>query len=86
MRRILNPLTRPAHISPKKKVKWRLIKKWFNRYGKAVCLKQMIMATTKDGRAFYCKITSVKINKAGGHRQDYSFDLEPISEVKNQKL
>lgn len=25
-RTILNPLTRPAHISPKKKVSWRLVK------------------------------------------------------------
>lgn len=31
---LVNPLTRPAHISPKKKVSWRLTKKWFNRYEK----------------------------------------------------
>lgn len=79
MRQIFYPLTRPAHISPKKKVSWRLIKKWFNRYEKPVWLKRTVMAVSKDGKTrIQAKITSVKIHKAGGRKRDYSFTATPI--------
>ena len=74
MRQIFNPLTRPAHISPKKKVSWRLVKKWFNRYEKPVWLKRTVMAVSKDGKTrIQTRITSVKIHKAGGRSRVYSF-------------
>lgn len=79
MRQILNPLTRPAHISPKKKVSWRLIKKWFNRYEKPIWLKRTVMAVSKDGKTrIQVRITGVKIHKAGGHRRDYKFEATPL--------
>lgn len=79
MRQIFNPLTRPAHISPKKKVSLRLIKKWFNRYEKPIWLKHTVMAVSKDGKTrIQARITSVKIHKAGGRKRDYSFTATPI--------
>lgn len=80
LRQILNPLTRPAHISPKKKVLWRLIKKWFNRYEKPIWLKRTVMAVSKDGKTrIQAQITSVKIHKAGGRNRDYSFTATPVT-------
>ena len=80
MRQILNPLRRPAHISPKKKVSWRLIKKWFNRYEKPIWLIRTVMAVSKDGKTrVQAKITSVKIHKAGGRKRDYSFTATPVT-------
>lgn len=79
MRQIFNPLTRPVHISPKKKVSWRLIKKWFNRYEKPIWLKRTVMAVSKDGKTrIQARITSVKIHKAGGRKCDYTFTTTPI--------
>lgn len=79
MRQILNPLMRPAHISPKKKVSWRLVKKWFNRYEKPVWLKRTVMAVSKDGKTrIQARITSVKIHKAGGHTREFLFTTTPV--------
>lgn len=77
---LLNPLTRPAHISPKKKVSWRLTKKWFNRYEKPEWLKRTVMAVSKDGKTqMQARITNVRITKAGGHKRDYTFTCSPVT-------
>lgn len=79
MRQIFNLLTRPAHISPKKKVSWRLVKKWFNRYEKPIWLQRTVMAVSKDGsQKVNAQITDVRISKAGGHKRNYTFTCEPI--------
>lgn len=78
-RRLVNPLTRPAHISPKKKVSWRLIKKWFNRYEKPLWLTRTVTAVSKDGKTqVRARVTGVKISKDGGHRRTYTLDAKPI--------
>ena len=80
LRQIYNPLTRPAHISPKKKISWRLIKKWFNRYEKPIWLKRTVMAVSKDGKTrIQAQITSIKIHKAGGRKRDYSFTATHVT-------
>lgn len=76
--KMLNPPTRPTHVSPKKKVSWRLIKKWFNRYEKSEWLKRCVRAVSKDGKTqIQARITGVKIRKAGGHMRDYSLTANP---------
>lgn len=78
-RRLFYPLTRPAHISPKKKVSWRLTKKWFNRYQKPVWLKRTVTADSEDGKTqVLARVTGVKISKAGGHRCTYTLKDKPI--------
>lgn len=75
LRLLVNPLTRPAHISPKKKVSWRLTKKWFNRYEKPAVIGREIMAVSKDGKTqLKVRITNVRISKAGGHKRSYEFE------------
>lgn len=78
-RSILNPLTRPAHISPKKKVSWRLVKKWFNRYEKPEWLKRSFVAVGKDGKKFNGQITHVRIIKNGNHKCSYIFECKPTT-------
>lgn len=74
MRRTINPLTRPAHVSPKKRVSWRLRKKWFNRYQKPVWLEQCVVAVSKDGKTkIPLRIGDVRMLKAGGHSFTLSF-------------
>lgn len=78
MRLLLYPLTRPAHISPKKKVSWRLTKKWFNRYEKPQWLQRSITVVSRDGKTqVTAQITGVKLYKAGGHKYDYEFTAKP---------
>ena len=78
LHKMLNPPTRPTHISPKKKVSWRLIKKWFNRHEKSEWLKRCVRAVSIDGKTqLYARITGVKICKTGGHTRDYSFTASP---------
>lgn len=80
LRLLVNPLTRPAHISPKKKVSWRLTKKWFNRYEKPIWLQRTITAVSKDGsQEVNARITDVRITKAGGHKREYTFTCTPIT-------
>lgn len=78
-RTILNPLTRPAYISPKKKVSWRLVKKWFNRYEKPEWLKRSFVAVGKDGTKINVQITHVRITKSGNHKHSYIFECKPIT-------
>ena len=78
MRRLLNPLTRPAQVSQIKKVSWRLTKKWFNRYEKPRFIGRTVIAEAKDGSRYQMQITDVRISKAGGHKRDYNFQCKPI--------
>lgn len=78
MRRLLQPLTRPAQVPPKKKVAWRLVKKWFNRYEKPNTVDKQLTAVAKDGSLVNMVITDVRIEKAGGRKRNYSFQCKPI--------
>lgn len=78
LRSILNPLTRPAHISPKKKVSWRLVKKWFNRYEKPEWLKRSFVVVDKTGKKINVQITHVRITKEGNRKRSYIFECKPI--------
>ena len=79
---LLNPLTRPARISPKKKVSWRLVKKWFNRYEKPELLKRTLVAVGNDGTKFDVQITNVRIKKELNHKRSYIYVGFPIKSKK----
>ena len=68
------PLTRPAQISPRKKVAWRLVRKWFNRYEKPTLIGRSVVAVAKDDTQLPMRITNVRISKAGGHKRSYNFE------------
>lgn len=76
------PHTRPEHVSPRKKVSWRLVKKWFNRYEKPRSIGGLIGVDTKEGTQIKARITDVRISKAGGHKRTYDFTCAPIEEPK----
>ena len=78
LRLLVNPLTRPAHISPKKKVAWRLVRKWFNRYEKPTLIGRDVIAVSKDGTQIPMRIKNVRISKAGGRKRNYKFEATPV--------
>ena len=78
MRRLLNPLTRPERVPAKKKVAWRLTKKWFNRYEKPGFIGRIVIAEAKDGSRYQMQITDVHISKAGGRIRNYNFQCQPM--------
>lgn len=69
LHRLFNPLTRPAQVSPRKKVAWRLVKKWFNRYEKPTLIGREMVAVSKTGERITMRVTNVHIVKAGGHKK-----------------
>lgn len=75
----LHPRCRPRHISPMRRVKWRLVKKWFNRYEKDSYCGAIVFFCHADGSKIPCQITNVKIEKAGKHLFNYSFSCVPVS-------
>lgn len=76
---LVHPLTRPAHISPNKKVSWRLVKKWFNRYEKPIWLKRTVMVVANAGKdPIQARITDAHITKVGGHIQNLSISCKPL--------
>jgi len=75
--RLFYPLTRPAQVSPRKKVAWRLVRKWFNRYEKPTLIGRSVVAAAKDGTQLPMHITNVRISKAGGHKRSYNFEAVP---------
>lgn len=81
LREMFHPLTRPAHITPSRKVKWRLVKKWFNRYEKPRLIGSRMMAQAPDGYRLPIEIADVRISKAGGHRRNISFTAKPIGPI-----
>lgn len=78
MRRLLNPLTRPERVPAKKKVSWRLTKKWFNRYEKPRIIGRTAIAEAKDGSRYPMQITDVRISKAGGRTRNYNLKCQPV--------
>lgn len=78
LHRLFNPLTRPAQVSPRKKVAWRLVKKWFNRYEKPTLIGREMVAVSKTGERITMRVTNVHIVKAGGHKKAYNFNAKPI--------
>lgn len=75
--RLFHPLTRPAQVSPRKKVAWRLVRKWFNRYEKPTLIGRSVVAAAKDGTQLPMHIINVRISKAGGHKRSYNFEAVP---------
>ena len=62
----LMPQTKPYNLKyPDKKRKWRIRKKWFNRYEKKILIGSQAMAVDKSGNKIYVEITSVKLTKNG---------------------
>lgn len=82
----IHPLCPPRRISPKKRVKWRLVKKWFNRYEKPRIIGMVVRAQYRVGLSAPCLITDVKIRKAEKHRLTYDIIAEPITEYKELKI
>lgn len=82
----LHPLCRPRRISPKKRVKWRLVNKWFNRYEKHIIIGMVVRVQYRVGLSAPCLITDVKIRKAGKHRLTYDISVEPINEFKEVQI
>lgn len=82
----LHPRSRPRHISPIRRVKWRLVKKWFNRYEKHRIIGMEVRAQYRFGLSAPCMITDVKIRKAGKHRLTYDIIAEPITEYKEIEI
>ena len=76
--KLLRPQTRPAQVPPRKKVAWRLVRKWFNRYEKHLAIGATVLIDQKDGQQIRARITDVRIRKAGGHRRSYKYSLTPI--------
>lgn len=76
--RLLFPLTRPAQVSPRKKVAWRLVRKWFNRYEKPNAIGKIVVIGQHDGQQTRARITDVRIVKASGHLKSYEYSLTPI--------
>lgn len=75
LRRLCTPQTKPYNLKyPHKHRKWRVQKKWFNRYGRKAIIGGILRAEPKDGGKPLCfKITDVKMNKAGRHKVSYSY-------------
>ena len=79
LRLLKNPLTRPERVSPRKKVAWRLVRKWFNRYEKPLAIGATVIIGQKAGQQIpiQARITDVRIRKEGGHRRSYEYTLTP---------
>lgn len=75
----IHPMCRPRRISPKKRVKWRLVKKWFNRYEKDCYCGAIVFFYHADGSNIPCQITNIKIEKAGKHRLNYIISAVPVT-------
>lgn len=71
-------LNRPRHIHPRKNVKWRLLKKWFNRYQKARYIGAYEIIEKFEGGCIRKKITDIKIVKDGKHQFRYRVSFEEI--------
>ena len=78
---ILKKISRPVRISVKKRVAWRLHKKWFNRYVKCQYIESVITFANKtEEESAKFIVTSVKIEKAGRHKRDFIMNCKPIFE------
>lgn len=83
---LVYPRTRPKPVHTKKRVKWRLASKWFNRYEKQFLIGKNIMVDCSEpGNSFISEITDVKIKKAGGHRRTLIVKSRPITVIHKPK-
>lgn len=81
LRKLLIPPTRPERVGARKKVAWRLIKKWFNRYEKKHLIGGTVRAVSRDGQSALCaRITGVRLLKGGGHRKSLEFNTKPVEQ------
>ncbi len=78
LHRLFYPLTRPAQVSPRKKVAWRLVRKWFNRYEKPALIGRGVIAVSKDGTQIPMRVKNVRISKAGGRKRNYKFEATSV--------
>ena len=68
-------------MGARKKVAWRLIKKWFNRYEKKHLIGGTVRAVSRDGQSALCaRITGVRLLKGGGHRKSLEFNTKPVEQ------
>lgn len=69
LRKLLYPITKPENLKyPNKHRKWRIQKKWFNRYEKQT----LIGRTVLIDYSIPITITDVKIEKAGNRKRTYN--------------
>lgn len=86
LRQTVCPRRRPKQVHPKKRVKWRLVSKWFNRYEKSFLIGMNIMVDSSEpGKSFISEITDVKIKKAGGHRRTFLIKSRPLTVIQKPK-
>lgn len=70
----IKPQVKPYNLKyPNKKRKWRIQKKWFNRYEKYHFLGNRICLERIDSMPIYAEITEVKLTKGGGNKRNLSF-------------
>jgi hypothetical protein len=78
--RLLKPHTRPYRCMHITRPKWRLLKKWFNRYGKQSLIGQYAFVNGNGPYRQQCKIQDVRLRKAGGHTVKYDFTCLPFTQ------
>lgn len=84
---LVYPRTRPKQVHPKKRVKWRLVSKWFNRYEKLHFIGQFIKAEEVNGGDYLMStIRDIRIKKAGGHRRTFLIDSIPTTLIHKSKI
>lgn len=76
----IKPQIKPYNLKyPNKKRKWRIQKKWFNRYEKYHFLGNRICVERIDGMPFYAEITEVKLMKGGCNKRNLQFYAQNYS-------
>ena len=75
LRLLVSPLNRPAQVSPRRKVAWRLVRKWFNRYEKPRMIGSTIGLNGLLGQLY--TVTDARITRGGGRTRDVKFNLTP---------
>lgn len=82
LRGAITPRKRPCGVAPKKKVAWRLRRKWFNRYTKPHLIKSHMYTANVEGKpTFELAITDVKIHKAGGRLAQISYSTKVVRKL-----
>ena len=74
-RRLVSPLNRPAQVSPRRKVAWRLVRKWFNRYEKPRMIGSTIGLNGLLGQLY--TVTEAHITRGGGRTRNIKLNLTP---------
>lgn len=78
LRRLIQPKVRPDNLKyPRKHRKWRVAKKWFNRYEKHLIIGMRLIVGDKTGAKYNAVVTGVRMAK-GGHTRNFDFTAKPI--------